>query len=288
MARSRLDDHLWTVARLVLGQPIRRIRREIQWRGSDIDFAVRRHPEAYAHVAASHATPLYRPLSGLDERLQRNKVVNLGIAAERLDGIVLEPGTTLSFWREVGKPSRRRGFVDGMVLQHGRIAARVGGGLCQATNLLFWMTLHTPLSVVERWRHSYDVFPDASRTQPFGSGATCSWPALDLQILNDTTVPYRLSMAVTGTHLVGSWTAPQAGQHSYRIEERAHLVTHEGPGVYVRNNELWRIETDRQGSTRERLVAANHARMMYEPFLPPGPEQGRAYVPSVATSRLAR
>jgi vancomycin resistance protein VanW len=209
----------------------------------------------------------------LDERLQRNKVVNLSIAAERLDGVVLEPGTTLSFWREVGKPSRRRGFVDGMVLQHGRIAAGVGGGLCQATNLLFWMTLHTPLSVVERWRHSYDVFPDASRTQPFGSGATCSWPALDLQARNDTTVPHRLSMAVTGTHLVGSWTAPQPSQRSYRIEERAHIVTHEGPGAYVRNNELWRIETDRQGSTREYLVAANHARMMYEPFLPPGPVQ---------------
>jgi vancomycin resistance protein VanW len=210
----------------------------------------------------------------LDEGLQRNKVVNLAIAAKRLDGVVLEPGTTLSFWREVGKPSRRRGFVDGMVLQHGQIAAGVGGGLCQATNLLFWMTLHTPLSVVERWRHSYDVFPDACRTQPFGSGATCSWPALDLQIRNDTTVPCRLSMAVTGTHLVGSWTAPLPSQRSYRIEERAHLVTHQGPGVYVRNNELWRIETDRDGNTREHLVAANHARMMYEPFLPPGRPEG--------------
>ncbi len=275
MRLRSLDERLWTVARLVLGQPVRRIRREIQWHASGADFAVTRRPKAYAHVAVSHSTPLYRSLSGLDERLQRNKVVNLGIAVERLDGIVLEPGTTLSFWREVGKPSRRRGFVDGMVLKHGRIAAGVGGGLCQATNLLFWMTLHTPLSVVERWRHSFDVFPDASRTQPFGSGATCSWPALDLQIQNDTTVPYRLSMAVTDTHLVGSWTAPRPSERSYRVEERAHLVTHEGPGVYVRNNELWRIETDAQGSTRERLVAANHARMMYEPFLPPGRPEGR-------------
>ena len=272
--RSSLNDHIWAVVRLVLGQPIHRIRREVQWRSPDINFAVARCPSDYAHVAASHSTPLYRPLSGLDERLQRNKIVNLGIAAERLDGIVLEPGMRLSFWREVGKPSRRRGFVDGMVLAHGQIAAGVGGGLCQMTNLLFWMTLHTPLSIVERWRHSYDVFPDARRTQPFGSGATCAWPVLDLQIQNDTAVPYRLSVALTDAHLVGSWTAPEPSQQGYRIEERGHVVTHEGPGVHVRNNELWRIETDRDGRERERLVATNHARMMYEPFLPPVAEQG--------------
>jgi vancomycin resistance protein VanW len=87
-------------------------------------------------------------------------------------------------------------------------------------------------------------------------------------------VPYRLSIALTGTHLVGSWTAPEPSRQRYRIEERGHVVTHEGPGVYVRNNELWRIETDSQGREQELLVAVNHARMMYEPFLPPAPEQG--------------
>ena len=37
------------------------------------------------------------------------------------------------------------------------------------------MTLHTPLQVTERYRHSYDVFPDADRKLPFGSGATCAY-----------------------------------------------------------------------------------------------------------------
>ena len=63
--------------------------------------------------------------------------------------------------------------MEGMILRNGRVASGVGGGLCQMTNLLYWMTLHTPLTVTERWRHGYDVFPDSNRTQPFGSGATC-------------------------------------------------------------------------------------------------------------------
>ena len=49
-----------------------------------------------------------------------------------------------------------------------------GGGLCQLSNLIYWMTLHTPLTITERYRHSYDVFPDSNRTQPFGSGEPAS------------------------------------------------------------------------------------------------------------------
>jgi vancomycin resistance protein VanW len=211
-----------------------------------------------------------RPLLGLDERLQRNKAVNLRLAAGRLDGLVLAPGRMLSFWRHVGRPTRRRGFLDGMVLHRGRIVPGIGGGLCQLTNLLYWMTLHTPLTILERWRHGYDVFPDAGRDQPFGSGATCSWPALDLQIGNPTGTPYRLSVGLTDTHLAGSWTAGEPAGVEYRIEERAHRISHEYQGVYTRRNELWRIVRDLATSeTTEEMITSNHALMMYPPFLPP-------------------
>ncbi|MCX8007994.1 MAG: VanW family protein [Coriobacteriia bacterium] len=255
-------------ASVTVGAALRRVRRELQWREAGLDFAVQRLPEPFEHVASEHATPLFRRLAGLDERLQRNKVVNLRIAVCCLDGVVLAPGQRLSFWREVGKPTRRRGFVEGLVLRQGTLSAGIGGGLCQLSNLLYWMTLHTPLTVVERWRHSYDVFPDAGRTQPFGSGATVAWPVLDLQIENRTEVPYRLSLALTGTHLAGAWTAPEPMRVRYRIEEREHRITHEGPGVYVRRNELWREAVHPDGRVEEELVAVNDARMMYAPFLP--------------------
>ena len=58
-----------------------------------------------------------------------------------------------------------------MLLKNGTVQYGCGGGLCQLSNLIFWMTLHTPLEVKERHRHGYDVFPDSNRTQPFGSGA---------------------------------------------------------------------------------------------------------------------
>lgn len=276
---QRLAD----LVRPVLGPPVRRLRREAQWLPLRRSLAHERIAEPLPHVVASHHTPLIRVLAGIDPILQRNKVVNLRLAVDRLDGVLLKPGQTLSFWRLVGPPRARRGFVDGLVLDHGHVSVGIGGGLCQLTNLIFWMTLHTPLEVRERWRHSYDVFPDSNRSQPFGSGATCAWPSLDLQIANPTATTFRLGLAVGESDLVGEWTCETSPQVVYVIEERNHRFTHEGPGAYFRHNELWRLERSIcDGSVVERMIAENHALVMYEPFL--GPATSEAVGPTSASS----
>jgi vancomycin resistance protein VanW len=134
-----------------------------------------------------------------------------------------------------------------------------------------WMTLHTPLTVAERWRHSYDVFPDIGRTQPFGSGATCAWPTLDLQIENTTTTAFRLGLSLSPTHLHGTWTADAAVPNSYQIYESGHQMTNQGPGVFVRTNIVRRRVLGPTGQQLDdALVAVNQARMMYQPFLGAG------------------
>lgn len=56
---------------------------------------------------------------------------------------------------------------------------------------------------------THDVFPDVGRTQPFGTGATCAHPALDLQLENRT--PHRFRLAVG---LLGSGDEPVAENHA--------------------------------------------------------------------------
>ena len=157
------------------------------------------------------------------------------------------------------------------MLFHGKVQAGVGGGLCQLSNLIYWMTLHTPLTVTERYRHSYDVFPDAGRSQPFGSGATCFYNYLDLQILNETTVEYQVDIRVTDTHLVGEWRAVRPSIHTYEIYENKHWITREYWGGYVRHNEIHRRVLNLEGETvGDESVTENHAIMMYEPLLEAG------------------
>ena len=266
------DGWVRDVARLVAGPAVRRVRREVQWRRCGSSLRLRRTgPEAFEHLVFRHATPTIRQLAGVEERLQRNKVTNLRLAVERLDGLALRPGERFSFWWHVRRPSARRGFLDGLVLAQGRLTEGVGGGLCQLTNLLYWMTLHTPLTVVERWRHSYDVFPDAGRTQPFGSGATCSWPLLDLQVENRTHTSFRLALGVSDVELAGAWTADRPVLTSYEIYESEHLITNPLPGIFERRNEIRRRVLNAAGEqVDDEPVAENRALMMYQPFLEQG------------------
>jgi vancomycin resistance protein VanW len=252
---------------------VRRLRRERQWwRDREQLRVVTGEIGGLTHLHAEHSSPTRRVLAGVEDAWQIGKETNLALACAALDGVVLAPGKRLSFWRRVGPPTARRGFVPGVVLSHGRVTTGVGGGLCQLTNLLYWMTLHTPLTIVERWRHSYDVFPDSGRSLPFASGATCAWPSLDLQIENRTSQSFRLAVAVADGELRGTWRSDSPPIHRYRVYEAEHLITNDGPGVHHRHNVLRRRVFDLGGDQiADELVAQNHARMMYAPFLGAGP-----------------
>lgn len=255
--------------RLRLGKAYYAGKRYLLWCSPRYHWASQRQSVSLPYIQTSHATPLYRHLRGEEMELQKNKVVNLQLAAARLNGVVLRPGETFSYWRLIGKPSRKKGYREGMVLFLGRIGSDVGGGLCQLSNLIFWMTLHTPLTVVERYRHSHDVFPDSNRTQPFGSGATCAYPHRDLMIRNDTDQSYQLCVRVGETHLEGEWRAEAPQKFQYEILERNARMDQASWGGYIRHNELFRRVFDLDGTLlREEFLFANDAIMMYSPLLP--------------------
>lgn len=216
-----------------------------------------------------HKTPLMRQLKNVDMYLQQNKVVNLRIAAAKINGLVIRPGETFSFWKTVGNPTARCGFLEGLVLENGRIGKGVGGGLCQMGNLLYWMSLHSALAVTERWRHSYDVFPDENRILPFGSGATLAYNYIDLQLRNHTQQPIQLRVWLSKNHLHGEIRTVRQPVERYEIFEQEHFIRHEPWGGYSRHNRIARrvfsIETG--ALLCEEPVTENHALMMYQPFL---------------------
>ena len=256
--------------RLALGKAWYINKRRLNWYLSATDFATARAEQSLQHVHASHATPMLRQFSGVDMQLQRNKMESLRIACGLIDGLILAPGQTFSFWRLVGKPTARRGFKMGFVLRNGAIAQDIGGGLCQMTNMLYWMALHTELDITERWRHGFDVFPDAGRTQPFASGATCAYNYIDLQFRNPTPDSYQIRLWQTGDWLHGAIRCNAPQRHRFEVFERDHLIRPEWWGGYSRHNALFRrrFDAETDADTGEDFITENHAIMMYEPLLP--------------------
>ena len=246
--------------------------RRLLWISMGRKFARVRREAPLAYQCFSHKTPLRRQLKDVDMWLQENKIINLKLATARIHGILIRPGETFSYWRLIGKPSRRKGYAKGMVLRNGKFYAGTGGGLCQLSNMIFWMAAHSPLTVVERHRHGYDVFPDSNRTQPFGSGATCYYPHGDLMLRNDTEHTFQILVTVGTDYLEGALLASDPIPEKYCVVEKNHRMESEYWGAYSRHNELHQEVYAPDGRLlRSKLLVENHALMMYSPFLDAAP-----------------
>jgi vancomycin resistance protein VanW len=135
---------------------------------------------AGAPVLARVISPLWTVRGGArDHALNAGKIQNLRAAIAGLDGIEVDADEVLSFWRQVGKPLRRRGFAEGRELREGCMIATVGGGLCQLSNALYEAALDAGLEVVERHAHTRVV--PGSRAEA-GRDATVFWNYLDFRV----------------------------------------------------------------------------------------------------------
>ena len=217
-----------------------------------------------AQVCCRHQSLLYRRLGDSDPQLQINKVVNLRLAALALDGLIIPPGTTFSFWDRIGRPSAARGYLEGLQLSQGEVVRGIGGGLCQMANLLYWMALHTPLQVVERHHHSFDPFPDDHRTLPFGSGAGVFYNYVDLRFHHPTRQSFQLRVWLTDKHLKGLIRSDLPWPFTYSVFERNHRFQYLA-GVYYRGNEIWRrvVCRDTGAAVSEEILMRNWALVKY-------------------------
>ncbi len=259
MKRSRL--------RIALGKRYYTMRRYLLWWHYRKHFA-KTPGDMFQYQIITYSAPLLRRLKDVEMYLQYNKVINLRLAVAKLNRVILLPGETFSYWKLIGKPTKHRGYVEGLVLENGQCKTGIGGGPCQLSNMIYWLTLHTPLTVIERHRHDFDVFPDNNRTQPFGSGATCFYNYGDLMIYNDTGDTYQLQLEVRDSELSGCWRAEKPLPYRYEIYEKDHLIKPEFWGGYSRNNLICRkIYAADNTLIRDAVMVENQAIMMYEPLL---------------------
>lgn len=245
---------------------VHRARRRVQWLTSGTEWAATRRSDDLPIRLKKHGSLLLRELSPAEMALQHNKVVNLRLASARVDGLLIRPGETFSFNKVVGNCTRRKGYVEGMRLSNGEAVPGVGGGICQLANLLHWMFLHSPLTVVERSEHSFDPFPDKDRVLPWGVGCSIAYNYVDLVVRNDTATTFQIRAHVGERHLKGELRADRATATSYQVTARNEEFVRQD-GIVYRRNEIWRtLVSKRTGDAyAEELVRRNCAEVKYHP-----------------------
>jgi vancomycin resistance protein VanW len=242
-----------------------RLLRQIRELGSRQQLALTKG-EPLPVLVYRHKSLIRRRLGNVDWQLQENKAVNLALATPKVCGILIRPGETFSFWRLVGSTTRAKGYKEGLTINGMKAEKGVGGGMCQFTNLLHWMTLHSPMDITEYHHHdSFDLFPDFNRQVPFGVGTSILYNYIDYRVTNNTGLTFQFITGTSDEYLHGELRATEMLPHSYHIKAEDEYFYERG-GDYYRHNCVYRTVVDKcTGNTVARdLLQECNALVLYD------------------------
>jgi len=146
-----------------------------------------------------------------------NKKHNLNLAITRIQDVAIKPGEIFSFWHLVGKPDRAKGYREGRSLVANQLKAEVGGGLCQLSGLLYFLTLKAGLPILERHPHSHDIYTESTRFAPLGSDATVVYGYKDFRFQNNLLFPVCFRFSIQEEEINAILCSPQSIPE-YRVE----------------------------------------------------------------------
>ena len=224
-------------------------------------------------LVADCSSHLIKRGKGIEPKLQENKAININLANQTMNGILLRPGETFSFWKLVGKTTKRKGYQEGRVLVRSRILPGLGGGLCNLANTIHRVVLLSPLTVTEFHQHSDALAPDEGERVPFSSGTSVFYNNGDYRFRNDTDQTFQLLLWCDADNLYAELRCEQPLPHCYRIVEEGHHFQKEGE-KYYRVSKIYKETADKASGQiiDKALVLDNHSEVMYDPNLIPGVE----------------
>jgi vancomycin resistance protein YoaR len=114
------------------------------------------------------------------------RVNNIQVAANKLDGVVIPPGTTFSFLTALGPITKANGYQEGLTILGDETVPGIGGGVCQVSTTVFRAAFFAGLPIVERHQHTYRVGYYEQDGSPIGFDAAVYDPGVDLRFKNDT------------------------------------------------------------------------------------------------------
>lgn len=126
-----------------------------------------------------------------------SRIANIKLGAEKLNGILIQPGQEFSTVNTLGDVDEKNGFQAALVIKGAKLIPEYGGGLCQVSTTLFRAAMYAGLKIIERFPHSLPV----QYYNPQGFDAAIYGPHPDLRFVNDTTSPILIQTRIKGTKL---------------------------------------------------------------------------------------
>lgn len=120
-----------------------------------------------------------------------NRISNVELASEKINGTILYPGDLFSYNEVVGERTLESGFLPAPAYVDGDVKDEVGGGACQVSSTLYAATVFAFLETVERTNHYFPV-----SYMQLGTDATVTIPdggtIMDLKFRNNKNYPIKI------------------------------------------------------------------------------------------------
>lgn len=113
-----------------------------------------------------------------------NRIENIRLSAESINGTILLPGQIMSFNEVTGPIREEFGYKDATVIVGGQYTSGVGGGVCQTSTTLYNALILAGVTILERSPHSIPP-----RYVDLGRDAAVAENLLDLKFRNDFDYP---------------------------------------------------------------------------------------------------
>jgi vancomycin resistance protein YoaR len=110
-----------------------------------------------------------------------DRLTNVRLVAELIDGALVAPGATFSFNATTGERNAAKGFREAPVIINGELSTGIGGGVCQVSTTIFNAAFEAGLPIGTRTNHALYI-----SHYPLGRDATVNYPDIDLTFSNDT------------------------------------------------------------------------------------------------------
>jgi vancomycin resistance protein YoaR len=174
-----------------------------------------------------------------------NRIWNVHLMADYIDGTIIKPGKTFSFNKVVGPRTPERGFREGQMILGSLLVPAIGGGVCQTATTLFNNAFDLGLPVKERHNHSWYI-----SHYPIGRDATVSWGGPDLKFKNDLDHAILIKTSYTDSTLTFSFFGTKQGRK---------VVSSTGPQTNFRSPKPSYAYDPSAPKGSKRTVAGSHA-----------------------------
>src|SRR5215207_887060 len=174
-----------------------------------------------------------------------NRIWNVHLMADYIDGTIIKPGKTFSFNKVVGPRTPERGFREGQMILGSLLVPAIGGGVCQTATTLFNNAFELGLPIKERHNHSWYI-----SHYPIGRDATVSWGGPDLKFKNDLDHAILIKTSYTDSTLTFSFFGTKQGRK---------VVSSTGPQTNFRSPKPSYAYDPSAPKGSKRTVAGSHA-----------------------------